>query len=77
MEQKITQKEIAKKLNVTQGAVSGWFLSINRPTIKHAIMLEKYFDIPIRAWLDFSSYAKANPERFGGIKVLKSQKDQK
>ena len=68
---RITQTAIAKKLGVTQGAVSEWFRCEARPTLENAVLLEIHFGIPVRAWLDFKSYLVKNSKRFGNIKILR------
>ncbi|WP_109146937.1 helix-turn-helix domain-containing protein [Campylobacter concisus] len=68
---KITQMAIAKKLGVTQGAVSEWFRCETKPTIENAILLKTHFGIPVEAWLDIASYVVNNSKRFGNLKILR------
>ena len=46
----ITQNEIAKKLNVTQGAVNQWINGKTMPTLKFAIKLNAFFGFPYEIW---------------------------
>lgn len=74
--EKITQNQIAKELNITQGAVSGWFTRDSKPSRPHANQLHKKFDINPDIWDDdelFYSFMKDNSERFGAIKILREK----
>ena len=79
MEQiKITQSQIAKKLGVTQGAVSLWFLQINTPEVKHANAMQKHWGFPTQIWGDpklFSSFMRKNSQKFGSLKILRKAKN--
>ena len=55
---KITQ--IAKKLNVTHGAVSQWFNGLTLPKYKYMLLLNETYDIPFEAWKDIKSYVNRN-----------------
>lgn len=50
--------EIAKKMNVTHGAVSQWFSGLTVPKYKYMVLLnEEPYNIPFEAWKDIKSYA--------------------
>ena len=55
---KITQ--LAKKLNVTHGAVSQWFNGLTLPKYKYMLLLNETYDIPFEAWKDIKSYVNEN-----------------
>ena len=54
--EKYKTTEIAKKLNVTHGAVSQWFNGLTLPKYKYMLMLNKHYKIPFEAWTDIKSY---------------------
>ena len=69
---KITQKEIAKKLNITQGAVSGWLNGNIKPSLKNAKALNKAFSvIPIEVCDDLPKFVRDNSQLFGRLKILR------
>ena len=51
-ERKITQKELAKQLNVTQGAITNWETGRAEPSIEILIALSRILLISIDALLD-------------------------
>lgn len=55
---RITQ--IAKKLNVTHGAVSQWFNGLTLPKYRYMLLLNEIYKIPFEAWKDIKSYADEN-----------------
>lgn len=55
---KITQ--IAKKLNVTHGAVSQWFSGLTIPKYKYMLLLNETYNIPFEAWKDIKIYVNEN-----------------
>lgn len=44
-----TQHEVAKKLDVEQGAVSHWELGRAAPAKKYRVKLAKYYNVPLSA----------------------------
>lgn len=72
---KITQSQIAKKLKITQGAVSGWFTGDSKPTVDNAAKLEEYFGIPAKECADLPSFVKNNTHLFGSLKILRKAKN--
>lgn len=68
---KITQKEIAEKLKITQGAVSSWFIGESKPSIDNAAKLEEYFGISAKECADLPNFAKNNTHLFGSLKILR------
>lgn len=69
---KITQKEIAEKLNITQGAVSGWLNGNIKPSLKNAKALNRAFPIiPIEVCDNLPQFVKDNSQLFGRIKILR------
>lgn len=40
---KMTQKELAAKLNVTQGAISQWEQGLVEPSLKYIVLMAKIF----------------------------------
>ena len=55
---KIKITNIAKDLNVTQGAVSHWFLGNNKPTYENMVILKDKYKIPFEAWQDIKTYMR-------------------
>ena len=55
---KITQ--IAKKMNVTHGAVSQWFNGLTLPKYKYMVILNENYNIPFEAWKDIKAYVNTN-----------------
>ncbi len=44
-ENKLSMKQLAQKINVTDGAISNWENDINEPKISYLIKLAKFFGV--------------------------------
>lgn len=62
-----TQEQIAKRLGVTQQAVSGWKTGRSAPSARVMAAIEDAFGIPMRSWLvPASPLPRTRARRSGG-----------
>lgn len=66
--------EIAKKLNVTHGAVSQWFNGLTLPKYKYMLLLNEKYNIPFEAWKDIKSYIHESITTCNDIKKVQENK---
>ena len=45
-EKKLSMKQLAEKINATDGAVSNWENDVNEPKISYLVKLAKVFGVP-------------------------------
>lgn len=77
VENKMTQKELAKKLDVTENTVSFWIKDIKKPDIIHVINMSKLFNKSIDYILTGEEKEAESENHPNNIKELKSLTEQK
>ena len=50
----LTQKEVAKKLNLSQSNVSDWENDVSRPEYEHLIELTRIYNVSLEELLDLN-----------------------
>lgn len=61
-EKELSQREMAKIMNVSQGTVNNWENSNTQPSIEQLILLADFFDVTVDYLIGRTDYFTANKE---------------
>ena len=76
-EKKLTQEELAQKINVTRQAVSNWENAKTQPDLETLVLIAEALEVDFEALLYGKKYIKAdgnteNTKKLSGIKIVLS-----
>ena len=73
-EKKLSQRDMAKKFNISQGTYNNWENSKTEPSVEQLIQLSDFFDVSVDYFIGRSYYSQYESKLETNVKTCKMVK---